>query len=212
MNISLKILESNSQIQQSIMEALLPQINDYMKDAITTIRKEIGTIISNAIVNTPEYESLVSGKLKYELGIPDANAKIAGLLDIWTKNIYIEYMPPKIISSKIKSSFSASLIKSSFDDVLSTDLAYVIDNIYQYRLPWLEWLLLEGNKIIVKKQEVVMGPNPRSRTGFALMRGSNKNWKVPAEFAGTIRDNWITRAIDNTEAEINNLLERALQQ
>jgi hypothetical protein len=194
------------------MEALLPQINDYMKDAITTIRKEIGTIISNAIVNTPEYESLVSGKLKYELGIPDANAKIAGLLDIWTKNIYIEYMPPKIISSKIKSSFSASLIKSSFDDVLSTDLAYVIDNIYQYRLPWLEWLLLEGNKIIVKKQEVVMGPNPRSRTGFALMRGSNKNWKVPAEFAGTIRDNWITRAIDNTEAEINNLLERALQQ
>lgn len=212
MNISLKILESNSQIQQSIMQALLPQVNDYMKDAISTIRKEIGTIVNNAIINTPEYDSLISGKLKYELGIPDANTKIAGLLDIWTKNIYIEYMPPKIISSKIKSSFSASLIKSSFDDVLSTDLAYVIDNIYQYRLPWLEWLLLEGNKIIVKKQEVVMGPNPRSRTGFALMRGSNKNWKVPAEFAGTIRDNWITRAIDNTEAEINNLLERALQQ
>lgn len=211
MNISLKILESNSQIQQSIMQALLPQVNDYMKDAISTIRKEIGTIVNNAIINTPEYDSLISGKLKYELGIPDANTKIAGLLDIWTKNIYIEYMPPKIISSKIKSSFSASLIKSNFDDVLSTDLAYVIDNIYQYRLPWLEWLLLEGNKILVKKQEVVIGPNPRSRTGFALMKESNKSWKVPSEFAGTIRDNWITRAIDSIEEEVNNLLERTLK-
>lgn len=212
MKLSLKILESNSQIQQSIMEALLPQIDDYMKDTISITRKELGPILRNAIMNTPEYESLISGKLKYELGIPDGGNKIAGLLDIWTKNLYIEYVSPKIMSGKIKSSFSISLVKSSFDDVLSTDFAYVVDNIYQYRLPWLEWLLLEGNKIIVKKQEVVMGPNPRSRTGFALMRGSNKNWKVPAEFAGTIRDNWITRAIDNTEEDVNNLLERALQQ
>lgn len=111
----------------------------------------------------------------------------------------------------IKSSFSANLIKSDFTDVLGADAALVQDNIRGYSLPWLEWLLLEGNRTIIPTQSVVIGPNPRSRTGMAIMRESTQGWNVPSEFAGTINDNWITRAIDDAAQDVNNLLNRALR-
>jgi hypothetical protein len=76
-------------------------------------------------------------------------------------------------------------------------------------LPWLQWLLLEGNATIVRNYTVSFGPNRFSRTGFALMRPSLQSWKVPSEFAGTINDNWITRAIDGAESNIQKLLDGA---
>ncbi|NCA31122.1 MAG: hypothetical protein EBS93_10465 [Chitinophagia bacterium] len=100
------------------------------------------------------------------------------------------------------------VVSIDYADVLSSDDALVIDNLRGYNLPWLEWLLLEGNKIIVRKQQVEFGPNIASRTGNAIMRPSNKSWRVPSEFAGTITNNWITRAIDNSESQIYDLLDR----
>jgi hypothetical protein len=73
----------------------------------------------------------------------------------------------------------------------------------------LEWLLLEGNKTIIKNQQVIVRPSKFSRTGMALMQESNKSWKVPSQYAGTIRNNWITRAIDDNEGIINNFLTKA---
>lgn len=212
MKFSFKILESDKQISNSILQALLPEIDNFLKKSLSNIKKTLPLLIRQIIQNTPEYNSLIGGQLQYEFGIPDPNNQLATIIDIWSNNVFTEYTGPTVSTNKIKASFSVSLIRSDFNDVLSSDAAFVIDNLRAYQLPWLEWLLLEGNKTIVKKQEVVLGPNKFSRTGYALMRSSNKSWKVPSEFAGTIRDNWITRAIDNSESEINELLDKAFSQ
>lgn len=209
MRVSLKILESNKQIYSLILNSLAPEIDDYLKKVLQIIRKELPLLVKTILQNTPEYASLMGGQLQYEFGIPDPANKISQIIDIWTNNIFIQYNAPTIISEKIKASFSVSLIKSDFSDVLSSDASFVFDNLKGYQLPWLEWLLLEGNKTIIKNYDVVFGPNKNSRTGYAVMRNSNKSWKVPSEFAGTINDNWITRAIDGSEDQINELLERA---
>jgi hypothetical protein len=133
------------------------------------------------------------------------------LLEIWSKNIQINYSAPKISNNMIRGSFSASMIRVDFSDVLYSDYAIVYDSLRGYSLPWLEWLLLEGNKTIIKNQNVVLGPSRSSRTGFALMRESPTSWKVPSEYAGTITDNWITRALDNGQDSINEAIEKALQ-
>ena len=133
------------------------------------------------------------------------------ILNIWTNNIVINYKSPSINSSQIKASFSVSIIRADFSDVLSNDAALVIDSLRGYSLPWLEWLLLEGNKTIVKNQEVILRPSRFSRTGMALMQESNKSWKVPSQYAGTISNNWITRAIDDNEGVINNFLTKAFE-
>lgn len=209
MNISFKLLENNSQISNLILQSLVPQLNDYLKNKLQYIRTNLSPLLNNALINSPEYDSLVNGQLKYEFGIPDPQTKLNEILNIWTKNPYIEYKPPMIISSKIKASFSVSLVRSDFSDVLSTDASLVVDRLRGYNLSWLEWLLLEGNRTIIPKQEVIIGPNKFSRTGNAVMRQSSKSWKVPSQYAGTMRDNWITRAIDSAQDNINSLLEKA---
>jgi hypothetical protein len=210
MKLGLKILESNSQIQKSILMALLPECIAFMKHSMNQLKATIPDIVAQSIYNRPEYQSLVGGTLRLELGIPDANAKIAELIQIWINNIEFVYNPPVISASKIKSNFAVNMIKADFSDALGTDAAYVRDNIRGYSLPWLEWLLLDGSKAIVPGYDVVLGPSLRSRTGLALMRISNSDWRVPSEFAGTIGDNWITRAIDDASGDIMTALERSL--
>lgn len=209
MNINLKIIETDQQINKEILNALLPEVTNFMNNGVNTIKRELPAILQNAIVNTPEYSSILNGKLKYEFGIPDSNVKLNNLVDLWIENIKYPYMKPTIIGNKIKSSFEVNAVRVDFAEVLYSDDALVIDNIRGYNLPWLEWLLLEGNKTIISKQEVVIGPNKFSRTGNALMRDSNKSWKVPSEFSGTVTNNWITRAIDGVEGNIQSLLDRA---
>ena len=209
MEFSLRLLESDSQISQEILKALSPQITTYLDSGIKIIKSELPNIIRQSIVSTPEYQSIASGQLKYEFGIPDSEQKLAGLLDIWSTNIEYMYNRPKLTGSTIKASFTANMIRVDFADVLYTDYALVIDGLRGYTLPWLKWLLLEGNKTIVKNYEVSIQANKNSRTGNAIMKQSRGSWKVPSAFSGTVSDNWITRAIDGVQSDVDLLLNKA---
>jgi hypothetical protein len=78
-------------------------------------------------------------------------------------------------------------------------------------LPWLEWLLLKGNSIIVRNYNVKYGQNPRSRSGDAIMIDSTSSWRVPPEFAGTTRDNWTTRALNRVDKDINRIIQQSFE-
>lgn len=207
----IKLLESDKQIAHSILQALLPDTANYLKDIIKYLQSNLPNVVSSAIIDTPEYQSIMSGSLQYELGIPNPSNNLSGLIDIWSKNIKINYSPPIIANNKIKGSFSANMIKVDFSDVLYSDYAIVYDTLRGYSLPWLEWLLLEGNKTIIQNQSVIFGPSKYSRTGYALMKDSSSSWKIPSEFAGTISDNWITRAIDGAANNIQSVIEKAIE-
>lgn len=208
----MKLLESDKQISNIILNAVLPEVSNYLKDAINYLKSNLPPIIRSAIINTPEYESIARGELQYEFGIPDPGSKLSGLLDIWSSNININYTPPVISNNRIKGSFSAKMIRVDFSDVLYSDYAIVYDSLRGYSLPWLEWLLLEGNKTIIKNQNVILGYNKYSRTGYALMKDSSTSWSVPSQYAGTISNNWITRALDKAENDISNIIDKALDQ
>lgn len=209
---TLKVLESNTQVSKEILGALLPDISNYFKDIIRYLKANLPSVVRVAIVNTPEYQSILNGQLQYEFGIPDPGTKLTGLLDLWTQNIDIIYNAPTISGNKIKGSFSVNMIRVDFSDVLYSDYANMYDALRGYSLPWLEWLVLEGNKTIIKDYGIVIGPNKSSRTGMAIMRGSAGSWKVPSQFAGTVGDNWITRAIDAAEGSIEEVIKKALDQ
>jgi hypothetical protein len=211
MRFSLKLIENTEEISNKILQALLSDVTKYMDNGISIIKNQLPQIIRNSLTNSSEYSSLLNGELRYEFGIPDPGVKLAGLLDIWCDNIQYSSMKPTIVSNKIKAIFTANTIRIDYADVLYTDYALVIDSTRGYSLPWLEWLLLEGNKTIIDKYEVIIGPNQYSRTGNALMKPSNKPWKVPSTYAGTASDNWITRAIDSVTDDIENLLKKAFQ-
>lgn len=211
MQLNLKLIANNQSIGKEILITLLPDIIDYMNNVIKYIKINLPEVVRNAIVSTPEYQSLVGGQLQFELGIPDVNQKISGLLNIWMNNMVYEYQIPRIANNKIISNFSVGMIRVDFDDVIYSEYATIRD-VKGYSLPWLEWLLMEGNTILVPAHEVLFGPSSYSRTGNAIMRkNKNRNWKVPAQYAGTLNDNWITRALDSAESDIQDVLNRASQ-
>jgi hypothetical protein len=211
MQLNLKLIENNSTINKYILMALLPEVTDYMNDVMKYIKTNLPEVVRNSIISAPEYSALVGGQLMFELGIPDVNQKLSGLLNIWMNNINYEYKAPSITNNKIISNFSASMIRIDFDDVIYSEYA-IIRDAKGYTLPWLEWLLTEGNKVLVPSHEVIFGPSSHSRTGNAIMRkNKNRSWKVPAQYAGTLNDNWITRALDSAESDIQDVLNRASQ-
>ena len=213
MKFSLSIVETNSVIEKAILNALLPEATAFMNNASNYIKNNIYTIIKDSIISQPEYDSLVNGQLRLELGVPDAASRIEDLINVWINNTVVEYKAPKISNNRIKSSFTIKMIKANFSDVLGLGLANVETSIAGAGIPWLQWLLLDGTAIVVDNYEVQIGPNNRSRTGYAIMKNSEgMGWGVPPEYAGTIGDNWITRAIEASKTNIEKLLEKALLQ
>lgn len=211
MQLSLELIESDSFIRQQILLAMQDHISSAMSKARTSILSSIRNLIRAAILNQPEYASLVSGRLKYELGISDPEKRINSIIDTWLDNIKIETKPTKITNSGISGGFRIDAINSNFEDVLSGDNAIIVDSLSGKVVPWLQWLLLDGGKILVRDYEVRIGPNNRSRTGMAIMIESDKNWRMPPEFAGTVSNNWITRALENIDDELTNHIQKEIE-
>jgi hypothetical protein len=204
MRLQLKLLDSTKDIESKILKALLSEVSDSMKKYAKNISKEIKELVVSALQNSPEYQSLVSGSLQAEFGIPDPENRLVELLNIWARNASVTFATPTITGSRIKGYFRLEMIKADLSDVLGSDLAMVIDSNSGKSLHWLEWLSLAGDKTIIKDYDIVYGPNKRSRTGLAIMRSqSGARWKVPSEFAGNIGDNWITRSIDSISDSID---------
>lgn len=212
MRLSLKLIESDSQIRVQILQA----IKDYIQPAFTKTQQSIQTMLPNkiktVIMAEPEYNSLLTSQLKYELGIPDADVRIDALFDAWSQSALIDSKSIKITSQGLSGGFSINMIKSDFSDILSLSAATITDSISGQIVPWLQWLLLEGSKILIRDYKVQLGPNSRSRTGNAIMVSTQKeNWRVPPEFAGTVNNNWITRAIERLDTTLLNDIEKELE-
>jgi len=212
MKISLSLIESDSVIRAKILNAIKETMDPIMKTCLNKIKYKIPPEIKNALMAEPEYSSLIGGKLKYEMGIPAKNY-VDNIINIWVSNISISYTGLTTGSSGVSGSITLDMIRSSYDDVLSSGDALIVDSLSGATIPWLEWLLLYGGKIIVKNYRVQLGPNNRSRTGMAIMvESNNTGWRVPPEFAGTVSNNWVTRALQRVDNKILDILQREFEE
>jgi len=202
MNLELKLLESNSEIRNLILTAMKDHLDITFSKAVSGIITEVKMVVSEALKQEPEYESLMSGSLKYEFGIPDSGI-VDTVIEEMVNTLNLEYKSVTINNLGLSGGYKLTMIKSDdINGIINNQSAKVVDGGRGYELPWLSWLLFQANKPIVKNFEVKIAPNPSSRTGMAIMVDSNKNWRVPPEFAGTISNNWTTRAIEKTESRI----------
>lgn len=202
MKFSLKLVENNAAITKLILENLQSQIQQAIVKIIPRISSDIKILVKNALISEPEYSSLKAGTLRAEFGISNPSS-VDTVIDALVNTIEIESYPISIIRGGLSGGFLLKMIKKDdMGGVIYTDAASVIDDTNGYILPWLEWLLLRGNDIIIQGYSVNYINSPRSRSGMALMVQSDKSWRVPSSFSGTENDNWITRAISKIDNDI----------
>lgn len=209
MRISANIVETNDEINTMILEIMADHINDTLNIAIPKITKEIKELVAVSLKEEPEYQSLLSGRLRAEFGLSDTNM-VDNIIDKLVSTIDVSRSTISYNKIGLVGGFTITMMKSDdMNGIIFTDIASVISNNGQH-LPWLQWLLLEGNKAIVKNFDVKMGSYSQSRSGMAIMVSSRDNWRVPSEFVGTISNNWTTRAIDRIEDKIDTLIENII--
>lgn len=206
MKFSLTLAENNSEIRQKILSSIQDIINKAIDNTVRTLHKDIKNLIIDALKSEPEYSSLTNGELRREFGIYDVS-NVDAAIDTIASSIKISKNVVKINNAGLSGGIEISIINNQdYGGALLDYSGKVTDNDRGYSLPWLEWLLLKGNQVIVKNYEVKLGSNPRSRSGGAIMTPSSSNWRVPPQFAGTLKDNWTTRALSTIETKITNLI------
>ena len=211
MNFSLKLVNSDSDIRRQILSALKSQVQAALNKSKNDMTSQISVLVKQFIKAEPEYQQLLGGELRYQLGIPNPSV-VNEIVDIWSNNIKIINNRISSTSSGLRGGFSINMIKSDYSDVLSASAATITDSGTGSRVPWLEWLLLRGGDVLVKDYEIQIGPNPRSRTGMAIMVSSNSDYRLPAKFAGTESNNWVYRAISKIDdSTMQNIVQKALE-
>jgi hypothetical protein len=195
MPLTIKILESNSEISRRILKSLAKSLNDAAMSALPEIIQQIKKIVKAKIEGSREYGELKGGRLQGELGVPNSPSRLSTITEIW-----------------ITGGFSIGMIKKDWSDVLSSpESSYITDK--GKNIPWLEWLLIAGDKTII--DDYVFSPNitegARSRTGLGIMKQAVKRrWRVPSEYAGTTQNNFVTRSLDGIADDVINIISKEI--
>ena len=207
MILTMQILESDSQIRQIILDSIKEHVEKALNLSIGSISSEIKSLVASSLRAEPEYQSLISGTLRIEFGIPNTSV-VDQIIEMMIETLSITKNPIKVNNFGLSGGFELTMIKSDdINGIVNTDPATVTDSQKGYRLPWLEWLLFQSNQPIIRNYEVKIGPNSNSRTGMGIMVESNKNWRVPPEFAGSTKNNWTTRAISRIDNQLPKIFE-----
>lgn len=211
MKYSLKLTDLNDSIKKEILNAMKQHLHKVFIKAVASLSNTIKPLIINALKQEPEYGSLMRGRLRLELGIPDTS-NVDKVIEQLANTLNISYSPIQLTSNALSGNIKITLMQSSdLGGVIYEDIAMVTDEKNGYSLPWLEWLLLKGNSPIIKGYSVKFGNNSNSRTGDAIMISSNSSWRVPTEFVGSQTDNWTTRALAQIEDKIMNLIQSSIE-
>lgn len=214
-----ELIESPKTIKKLALDSTRSVINSALPRVADAIERRIKKEIRSRLQNTSVYSSLTEGdsrdslRFNFGLTVGEAVVKMNDIIDILISEIQVVKRQVRLTGEKFTGGITVFLFDSTFKKILSTASGFVTTKKGQ-ELHWMRWLILEGNKVVVKDYDIIFGSFTGSRSGGAIMIPSNRKdvfgsspgWKVPARFAGTIKNNWITRFASNVERVISNIV------
>jgi hypothetical protein len=216
LHFSIELLESDAVIIKKILQGLAEEFNNRVQSKIQSIANQVRTIIIPFLQQTDTYFSLVSGELAAQFGLPTTTRKtmVDAIIQKISDNIEVEYKPVRVIAGKFSGGLEFRILVANFSDILNMTEAFVtIED--GSSLPWLEWLLIKGNRLIIAEHKIHL-IGGKGRSGMAIMVKNNaSSWRVPSTYSGVMGDNWLTRALtinqDQFMDQIKTILENELQ-
>jgi hypothetical protein len=209
------IKDSDDKIVKNILTQFKNALNKAISGSLPSIKKRIGELTKALIIATPEFDSIIRGQLRLDLGLIAPQYAMLQILDKLSQEIKITVTPMRIVGDELTGSMQIGIITDDYSNILNIPEAKYHSG--QYEIAWLDWLLTKGNTAIIADYNVRYFQRPvnNSRTQTALMIKSKSGgvWAIPTQFSGTADDNFITRAFaknPDTERLIAEILEEEI--
>tara|TARA_Y100000817_G_scaffold296190_1_gene271529 strand:- start:1321 stop:1935 length:615 start_codon:yes stop_codon:yes gene_type:complete len=202
----INLTESARAIALKINKGLASIFNKIVSKKARSIEEQIRPLVSAALLSSSEIRSLSSGTLRIDFGLTqDPSADIVNAV---TNSLSVQARKAVASSSGIKGGVLITLQPADYSNLFSLSTATQITEKGEV-LPWLEWLLTLGQQVIIADFGVEYGSY--GRTGGGRMVEGVAAFKVNSQYAGTIDNNFITRAINPILPQIRNIIIKALQ-
>lgn len=169
------------------------------------VQAKVSQIIANALQNSPTVKSLLSGSLRDDFGLYGNVAKttLTNIVNYFAENIDLKVQGG---SKNTPSTININVIPSSFESVAQLPVGYFLSS--KGRLvPWLDWLLTSGTQVVISDFWMYEPARGKTRSGgpkvmIKIGKNSRNPFRVDPAHAGTLDDNFITRALEPVADDI----------
>lgn len=196
---------ANRKIQNKI-DKMLPTIS-------ANIKPKVSSIIGGALANSPTTKSLLAGKLKDDFGLFGnvATVAIENIIKHISENIIVNIKNSKTSGSIL--SLSITIPTGDMQSIIKVPGASYPSKGGQ--VDWLEWLLTKGTQVVVGDFWLFTNAKGFTRSGGSSIMAEIKSvprepFRVDPGHAGTVDDNFITRAIQPVGQDLLNVTYEAV--
>jgi hypothetical protein len=198
------------ELLQGLLGGVVESLNRALIAMGPGVRRRTADAALARILDSPEYESLVAGDLRAQLGLANPEPVATAIAAAIQNGIQVDIEPVRALAGNLSGGMTVSLLRGDLSEVLGVEGASFVSE-HGFAVDWLKWLLTAGDAIVLVGYRFLRGSFPRhSRTGLGIM-AKGGSWRVPAEFAGTEEDNWLTRALAQMGPDFEAIFEQELQ-
>tara|TARA_B100001059_G_scaffold236756_1_gene289816 strand:+ start:2042 stop:2668 length:627 start_codon:yes stop_codon:yes gene_type:complete len=198
---NLKLVDSIAKIEKDIKKALVKDLNVFLDKRKATAVDKLREAVKSFIVNQPEVQSLESNSIPYTLnsllGLDSGSSSgIANFIaEVVANSIEIKFSR---IDNNFQGGVTFNIQPEDFQNLLSLPEGHVVTQ-KGSDLHWLDWLLTKGDSVIIAGYSYDATGDGRSGVGTMVTGGS---FRIPPSFSGTKDNNFITRAFEGKQKEI----------
>lgn len=192
-----------------MVQALAREGQYALKNASRRIKTKIKNLVYDAINDCPEMEELsnYNGKLRLDFGLTNdpTPAIIQGIVDA----VFVEVRRITAVGNRLRGGITIGVQPLGAANLFALPEAVQEIESGGY-IPWLQWLLFEGDRIIIEDYgvEYKLGAG---RTGGARMIEEAPPFRVDPRYSGTTESNFITRALYPFIPAINQTIKEELR-
>jgi hypothetical protein len=191
----------------ALLDALASHLTTAFARSTAGIAAGIGLVAAEALRNCPEYAALVGGELRGELGAVSARRVLEAVCKNIAGGVRVASLGVRRSGAGLEGGMRIGLVKGDYSEVLGVD-GGTFTSEKGFDVPWLRWLTLEGDAVLVADHHFLAKAAGRTGRGVMVPTGV---WRVPAEYAGTAEDNWILRALRGIGADVTEVIAREVQ-
>ncbi len=202
------LVKLNKQIEKLMVEALAREGQYALKNASRRIKSKMKNIVYDAISDCPEMEELsrYNGKLRLDFGL--SSDPTPDIIDGIVNSVFVEVRKVSAVGNRLRGGITIGVQPISAANLFSLPESVQEIESGGY-IPWLQWLLFEGDRIIIQNYGVEYKPGV-GRTGGARMIEEAPPFKVDPRYSGTTESNFITRALYPFIPAINQTIRQEL--